>query len=390
MRNMSKSIKLFSLLTDENHLWFLESSSVKYFKNHELVFSPIESRELHILIRGHACYKVYEKKSILYKNIIKPGYVVGIDEFLGVKDRKGYIECRDDVVTLSIPYEKIEEKIQKDKDFAFDFYKAISILIAEQSTVEKSHSISLNKKLNESKTSIFLEFDKYLSDFSSKILSMHKAFNNKYSGHDYYHREYQECYQSLAALSNFCDKHIDNASRKIFSYEPSLHEYISAKLLPYFLLSDCASLCLSSMKYPADLFNLYKKIHNNKPSGYGIVGKMIDDFFLHTHTCRLVRLRSKIYAGLLQTKIKEDEKKNIALVSSFPPIEISLVTSRLKNQSQYYMTQYIEKKLLSIAKEYEFDVTLSNLLPRNMLRNIAVKCDLIVVPEEGHISQQYF
>src|SRR3990167_5263294 len=345
MRNMSKSIKLFSLLTDENHLWFLESSSVKYFKNHELVFSPIESRELHILIRGHACYKVYEKKSILYKNIIKPGYVVGIDEFLGVKDRKGYIECRDDVVTLSIPYEKIEEKIQKDK---------------------------------------------YFADFSSKILSMHKAFNNKYSGHDYYHREYQECYQSLAALSNFCDKHIDNASRKIFSYEPSLHEYISAKLLPYFLLSDCASLCLSSMKYPADLFNLYKKIHNNKPSGYGIVGKMIDDFFLHTHTCRLVRLRSKIYAGLLQTKIKEDEKKNIALVSSFPPIEISLVTSRLKNQSQYYMTQYIEKKLLSIAKEYEFDVTLSNLLPRNMLRNIAVKCDLIVVPEEGHISQQYF
>jgi len=284
-------------------------------------------------------------------SMIGPGELLGEISFIDGRPASASVTAVEDMTVLSIPRVSLEERITGDSSFASRFYLASSSVMAERL---RKYIASAEPKQADDATG-----SNEVNDFWNKSRDALRQFKDLLQEADNLAIKHggnipedisTVIREKFDALLRYINEQIGDAS----SIEKHNRERIGAQLqrelLPYVLLTDSAERWYSKPRGYAGDFLAIEHMYQNKESGKGRIGALIDRCFLDSPPVKAARNRR----GLLKREIQKvldargNEVAHVASMACGPAEEIFDVFRELDDPSNL-MVNVIDIDLQALA-----------------------------------------
>lgn len=258
--------------------------------------------------------------------VLGPGEIIGDISFLEKRPATASVFATENSLLLVLSKDKIDRKIAGDRGFAAHFYKSLAILNSRRLRArEKALGLRLREKekLVPSVNRSWETISGSIQQFKELI---HQADQEAIKNHGRVPEEISEtiqgCFREFCILIN---DHIGTRSPEPEHIKEEIGKRIKLEMLPYVLQAHSAERMYSKPRgYAGDYLTIHE-IYENKPSGTGRIGPLLDRCFLNEPAARAVRNRRKLLTAEILKVIGDrapDSRARITSVACGPAAEV--------------------------------------------------------------------
>ena len=328
-----------------NLLKYLDEKQVNFFfqigkeetldANSILIKKDSNIDSIYFIIKG--LLHVYTSSTLVPDKILGPGEIVGEISFLDEGESTAAIVAKEDVLLLKFPKSLLKEKLVQDPAFAANFYKSLALIVANRLRITLEE-LTFAKDANEIVTELtsiheFTELFIALQNFKkmmSEITKFAVVQNKKLPDN-----LLQQAQQQFFSLLQIANASIGAQSSNNIELKKKVGKQLQAEILPFILLTQCALRGYAKPRGYAGDYLMIDSIYQNKGSGVGVVGPLIDQCFLDLKVCSAVRNRRHVLVEEIMSLINSSDKPiKIASFACGPARELFDVYEKLSDKSR--------------------------------------------------------
>jgi len=265
---------------------------------------------------------------------IGPGEIIGEISFVDERPASASVSTLEQTDLIEISCETLREKINSDKEFASRFYLAVSRIMAQRlrNNIAKDTTASFDSSAEDTEVDEF--WDKSGDALRTMKSLLQEADQSALKNAGEIPEELQNTIRSQ--FRNFCDginTLIGDDCHLDLHIKEKIGSQLQREVLPYLLMTYTAERMYSKPRGYAGDFMTIEKMYENKESGTGRIGALLDRCFLDEPAAKAVQNRR----GLLKNEIKNilddnpDEPVNITSLACGPAEEVFDVFEKLND-----------------------------------------------------------
>jgi len=238
--------------------------------------------------------------------VLGSGELVGEISFLENRPATATVTAVESALLLAVPRAALEEKIRSDAAFASRFYRSLA-LISSSRLRERVNTmaaqLSARELAEESATERRSPIEKSINELKRKL---EKADGEAIKrGGQIPDDLALEIKQDFRDMVKGIAREIGGSSSLDMHVKEELGARLKTELLPYLLLTQTAERFYSKPRgYAGDFFTI-ECIYQNKPSGSGRLGPLLDECFLDGFPAKAVRNRRGLLADEIRHTVEE-------------------------------------------------------------------------------------
>lgn len=274
--------------------------------------------------------------------VLGPGEIIGDISFLEKRPASASVFAAENSLLLVLPREVIDAKVAGDRSFAVHFYKSLAILNSRRLRArEKALGLRLREKekLEGSVNRSWEIISGSIQEFKELI---HQADQEAIRNHGQVPEEIAETIQG--GFRSFCvliNDHIGARSPEPEYMKEEIGKRIRLEMLPFVLQAHIAERMYSKPRGYAGDYLTIQKIYENRPSGTGRIGPLLDRCFLNEPAARAVRNRRKLLTAEILKVVADrapDSGARITSVACGPATEVFDTFEKLDDPSALFAT----------------------------------------------------
>jgi len=274
--------------------------------------------------------------------LLGPGEIIGDMSFLEKRPASASVFAVENSLLMVLSQEKIEGKLNDDPGFAVRFYKSLAILNSKRLRITACNlGLKLREKGNFEPTVIsnWKSIADAIHQFKTLI---HLADKEAIKNHGIVPPETQK--QIVSSFREFCvfmNEQIGDDSNEPDYIKEEIGNRIKLEILPFLLQTQTAERMYSKPRgYAGDYLTIHK-IYENKPTGTGRLGPVLDKCFLNEPAARAVQNRRGLLVQEIMKVVESkspDTQTKILTVACGPAAEVFDVFERLDNPDRLHAT----------------------------------------------------
>ena len=339
---LQKMFDLLSELDKQDVEWiFAEGNELQVIANTRLTKEGKYPDAIYILLKGLLGVRVsaIESKVLGY---LGPGEIIGEMAFLEKVPASANVFAQENSLLLAIPYHKLENKIEEDPKFAARLYRSFAIMNARRlknRVGTLGQMIVEIESVSKQSSDLWEEVSTIVAAFVEQAQQADKeALKNRGVLPEETIRKMVDGFQFLADYTyEKIGDHVDIPQ----SVRDDIGARIKREILPYILLTQTAERFYSKPRGYAGDYMTIEQIYQNKPTGSGRIGAVLDKCFLESGPAKAVRNRRKLLIKEIMKVVNENSNNSttkIVSLASGPAKEIFDVYSLLDSPSKLSAT----------------------------------------------------
>ena len=338
---MDPFLNLLDELEEEDLDWILSGGWEQQVMAHTAIIHEGEvPNALYIVLQGLLGIQISSIGESTFA-LLGPGEIVGEMSFLEDKTASATVSAVESTLLLVIPREKLIAKLKEDTAFAARFFKTLAIRNAHRLR-ESMGKLGLELKR---KQELISATNEKWGEISSKINSLkrlvQKADQEALKDCDKISQDTEKAIkQAFGDFTRYINQQIGDGSSMREQTKKDLGYLTQLEILPFLLLTEIAERAYSKPRGYAGDYITIQKMYENKGSGSGRVGPLLDRCFLDEPAAKAICNRR----GLMMEEILEvmqntgDPVTRVTSLACGPAAEIFDVFARLEAHSQLKVT----------------------------------------------------
>lgn len=338
---MHRALTLLGELAAEDLDWLLETGERRNLPAGSVLLSEGERPQaVWILLEG-----VFSLSMAAFHGSeltrLGPGEMVGEMSYLSGEAASATITTLDECAVLAVHRKDLDQRVSADPVFAARLYRAFALLAQTRLRERVAYLADWRPRTRESSSATDLAWhaiDAALGAFKGLIA---EADQEALSGDG-------EVSQNLASrirdeflrLGLVLNEQIGDESPLPEPVREELGRRVQAEFLPYLLLAENAERYYSKPRgYAGDFFSI-ERMYENRPSGTGRLGPVIDSCFLGAPSARAVRNRRNLLSREIMSEVngRSDRAARVTSLACGPAREIFDVFDQIDDKSRLEAT----------------------------------------------------
>jgi len=323
---------------DEGDLdWILsEGVEQQVIANETIIHEGEVPNALYIVIHGLLGIQISSIGETTY-SLLGPGEIIGEMSILEDIAATATVSALESTLLLAFPRGKIKAKLREDMAFAARFYKSLAICNAHRLR-ECNGKLGLELKR---KQELLSDTDEKWGEISSQIHSfkrlIQKADQEALKENDHISQDTEKAVkQAFGDFTQYINQQIGEGSSMREQRKKDLGYLTQLEILPFLLLTEIAEMAYSKPRGYAGDYLTILKMYENKGSGSGRVGPLLDRCFLDEPAAKAICNRRGLMCEEILEVVKNtgDGVTRVTSLASGPASEIFDVFARLQSPSQ--------------------------------------------------------
>jgi SAM-dependent methyltransferase len=339
---MHEALTLLGALQEDDAQWLLEAGRERKIDAETVVIAEnTDPDDLFIVLSGLVGVRLAALADTLLA-LLGPGELLGEISFLEGVPASATAVATEATTVLAIPRTDLAKRLKSNAPFAARFYKALALLGARRLR-ERVGALGGWRQPSpdpgehppgrpgEHLARAFEQF---------KDLLLRAGEEAKKPGADAYSKLAPEVREVFASMLAPLNEAIGDEAPGSLDWRAAMGRRFQKEFLPYILLSRFGERCYTKPRGYAGDYLTIEWTYRNEPAGQGPVGELIDTAMLDAPTCRAVRNRRGLLAGVIRDTLdrKEGEPARVASFACGPAEEVFDVLNELDDPARLLVT----------------------------------------------------